>query len=187
MTFSDAALPKQKSAYMISKPEIKREHKRMLRQLKNALLRFYRWNHKISKNLTLNIDHKNTITVGIYPDVNTFIEIGIQDDYPTGAMDWWLHAINMMGYEAQVNRLTFNPEKQRMVLDPYWSGAFWRKDVKEEHEVDVASGMYETPYAALTALFVMIVQRERRRRFGRKLKSLGREISSRFKKQAPAF
>ncbi len=96
--------------------------------------------------------------------------IGVSGQNLVGAQDDFDIFLDLLGYEAQVERVLFDPSKVKFILDAGWSGKYWRKPAKDNIDksdlvVDAIGARLPSKISALAICFIAAVGRERRHRF----------------------
>jgi len=82
-----------------------------------------------------------------------------------GGLDDFDVALDLMGYECQIERVHFDAERQRFILDAGWTGKFWKlvDDGKSDQVVDTIPNRY--PYKISVAVVILISAVDRESRF----------------------
>lgn len=58
--------------------------------------------------------------------------IGVVDGGLVGALDAYDAFLDMLGYECQIERVLFDPERAKFILDAGWSAKYWRKPTPKQ-------------------------------------------------------
>lgn len=87
--------------------------------------------------------------------------IGVQEDQLIGAQDDFDHFLDLLGYEAQVERVLFDPMLQRYALQRGWAGKFWKTEQKAENfTVDAIASPVNSKVGAMAVCLISAVMRE---------------------------
>jgi hypothetical protein len=101
--------------------------------------------------------------------------IGIVDEQLIGAQDDFDMFLDLLGYEAQVERVLFDPTKVKFILDAGWSGKFWRKPTpgqvaeRDDFVVDTIPIRMPSKVSAIAVALIAATEREGKRRIVNKV------------------
>lgn len=87
--------------------------------------------------------------------------IGWVDGDLIGSLDDINEFAALIGYEMQIEKVLFDPEKMKYVCGAGWSGKIWRKDsmvVGGDPVVESLEAMFPSQIAAATLLFIACVK-----------------------------
>jgi len=102
--------------------------------------------------------------------------IGVVGEQLIGSQDDFDAFLDLLGYEAQVERVLFDPSKVKFILDSGWSSKFWRKpsaaDVSGKNDLAVNTVPYRTAgkIGAIALVLVAAVSQERPRQIVKAMK-----------------
>ena len=104
--------------------------------------------------------------------------IGVVGEQLIGSQDDFDAFLNLLGYEAQVERVLFDASKVKHILDAGWSGKFWQKpsaaDVAGKTDLAVNTVPYRTAgkIGAIALVLVAAVSQEKPRQMVKGMKGL---------------
>jgi hypothetical protein len=99
--------------------------------------------------------------------------IGVVGDQLIGSQDDFDAFLDLLGYEAQVERVLFDPSKVKYVLDAGWCFKVWTKPTErqvlgqEELEILANTNRCRGKVGAISLALMLAVRHEGRRRIGR--------------------
>lgn len=87
--------------------------------------------------------------------------IGVIGDQLIGSQDDFDMFLELVGYEAQTERVLFDPERRRFIMDAGWTAKFWKLDQERENFViDTIGNRVPSKVAAIALALIAAVSRE---------------------------
>lgn len=96
--------------------------------------------------------------------------IGVVDGSLVGALDAYDAFLDMLGYECQIERVLFDAERMRFILDAGWSAKYWRKPTpkqlvdQSDFTVDAVAIRMPVKITAMALVLISAVSQESKRR-----------------------
>lgn len=104
--------------------------------------------------------------------------IGVVEQQLVGALDSYDVILDILGYECQIERVLFDPDRVRFVLDAGWSGKYWLKPTPKQiaaqadFSVDTIGSRMPAKISAEAVILMAVVQKESLRRPVRAVKAI---------------
>lgn len=127
--------------------------------------------------------HEKGFILKLHGDSEVVPTIGVIDGQIIGAQDDFDIMLDIIGYEAQVERVLFDAERKTFILDAGWSGKYWKKpetetqktltateEGKRDFMVDTIGVRLPHKITALAVCFIAAVSRYKRQHFYARLK-----------------
>jgi len=129
--------------------------------------------------------HDQGFILKLHGDQQMVPTIGVMNGQLIGAQDDYDIMLDVIGYEAQIERVLFDAERKTFILDAGWSGKYWPKpeqqtqvsltateEGKRDFMVDTIGVRLPHKITALAVCLIAATVRHGRKRLGKKLMSL---------------
>lgn len=107
-------------------------------------------------------------TLSMAGDSEMVPTIGLVNDDLVGSLDDFDAFLDLVGYESQIERVLFDPERARFILDAGWSGKYWRKPTeanverREDFVVDTIGTRLPSKISVAVVMLIAAVERDSR-------------------------
>jgi hypothetical protein len=101
-------------------------------------------------------------------DAEILPAIGIEGENLIGSQDDFDFFFDVIGYEAQVEKVNFNPTKMKFVKEVGWTSKYWKKSQpSDDFVVDTVGELFPHKISAIAIALIAAVTRESRHRMKR--------------------
>jgi hypothetical protein len=100
-------------------------------------------------------------------DAEMLPTIGVVGQDLIGSLDDFDIFLDILGYECQIERVNFDPEKARYILDAGWTGKYWKKPTEAQVKgadfvVDAIENRLPTKISVAAIIFIAAIARDSR-------------------------